>query len=211
MRNRKSIDALCIGVICVAAVIAALSAWHLPPKLDKGIYAQVGQVLAREAMAVTPPHGEIIVIARDTKAYRQPAMDITAEQIRAAAKALSVTTKLIQLDPLRPVEVPPGDFYEVIRRAKPGQVIVSLLGPPVLETEQRAKLGTTKPKIVALCNGSLAEQTDLRELFREGLLHAAIVNRQAPSGSTSPAGESFDQLYTVLRADGASNMASSIR
>ena len=108
-----------------------------------------------------------------------------------------MTVKPIQLDPLRPVEVPPGDFYETIRRAKPNHVIVSLLGPPVLEPEQRAKLGSVKPKIVAFCTGSLAEQVDLRELIRSGLVHAAIVNKQPAGGS----GETFDQLYAVMEKD----------
>src|SRR5687768_17370860 len=166
MRNRKSIDALCLGAICAAAGIAALSMWNLPPKREDALYASVGRALAREAISAMPSGGEIVVIARDTGTYPQPAMDAALRTIRSEVQG--VTLKLIQLDPLRPVEVPPGDFYEVIRRAKPGQVIVSLLGPPVLEAEQQAKLGPNRPKIVALCTGSLSEQTNLRELFQQG-------------------------------------------
>ena len=123
--------------------------------------------------------------------------DDLAFQNQASRSGVNVTVKRIQLDPLRSVEVPPGDFYEVIRRAKGKQVIVSLLGPPVLEPEQRSKLQKETPKIVALCTGNLAEQTDLGELFRGGLLHAAIVRQES---SKTPGG-SFDQLYALVKAD----------
>jgi hypothetical protein len=202
MRNRKAIDALSLGVICVAIGIVAFSAWILPPGFNASVYPDVGRVLAQQALAGLPKGGEIVVIARDTQAYPQPAMEIAlrALQKEASRAGATVTIKAIQLDPLRPAEVPPGDFYEAIRRAKPNQVIVSLLGPPVLEPEQRAKLGATKPKIVAFCTGSLSAQTDLPDLFQNGLLYAAIVNRQT-AGRDQPATAGFDQLYEVLRHD----------
>jgi hypothetical protein len=203
MRNRKAIDALSLGAIFISAGIIALSLWALPPKVDSQLYSEMGRVLARQALELLPPGGEISVIARDTTVYPQPAMEIALNEFRKEADraGIKVTARLIQLDPLRPVEVPPGDFYEAIRRGKPNQVIVSLLGPPVLEPEQRNKLPQGRPKIVALCIGSLAEQSDLQGLFQEGLLHAAIVRKKAPN----PPAESFEHLYTLLRPDGAAD------
>ncbi len=202
MGNRKSIDALSIGVICVAISIAVLSIWNLPPKWEKTLYARVGQVLAEEAIAAAGPNGEIVLIARDTEPYPQPAMETAVREIEKALDraGLALTKKLIALDPLRPVEVPPGDFYEAIRRAKPGQVIVSLLGPPVLEPEQKGKLPSVRPKIIALCTGSMAEHAGLSDLFQQGLLQAAVVNRQNPGGAVSGKG-GFDELYEVVRSD----------
>jgi hypothetical protein len=111
-------------------------------------------------------------------------------------------THLIQTAPLRPAEVPPGDFFEILRKAPPGHVIVSLLGPPLLTEEQRLKLGKIQPKVVAFCSGNLRDRIDLRQLFEAGLLHSAIVNRRLNSSeSTRPfrGAAAFDSLYEVVR------------
>jgi hypothetical protein len=116
----------------------------------------------------------------------------------------NVATQTLQLDPLRPVEVPPGDFYELIRRSTAERIIVSFLGPPVLTQEQRGALGRVKPKIISFCSGNLAETLDLSELFSAGLLHVAVVNRPPlpATGDTRPNSFStFDRLYKVVRAD----------
>jgi len=199
MRNRKAIDALSLSAIFISAGIIALSVWALPPKVDSKLFSEIGIVLARQALELLPSGGEIVIIARETETYPQPAMDVSLKEVQKQARraGVNVTVKRIQLDPLRSVEVPPGDFYEVIRRTKGNQVIVSLLGPPVLEPEQRSKLQKERPKIVALCTGNLAEQTDLGELFRGGLLHAAIIRKDSARSS----GESFDQLYAAVKSD----------
>src|SRR5439155_6655646 len=125
------------------------------------------------------------------------------QEIRRAGD-IKVGIQIVQLDPLRPVEVPPGDFYELIRRSTADRVIVSLLGPPVLTGEQWDALGRVKPKIIALCSGNLAETLDLRELFSAGLLHVALINRRAsPVTVDTPPNSSstFDRLYTVVKGD----------
>ena len=202
MRNRKSIDALSLGVCITAATIAALSIWHFPARPDSPVASEIGRTLAREALAVLPKGGRVVVIARDLNAYRQPAMEISLQEFQREVEKAggSVAMRPIELDPLRPVEVPPGDFYEAIRRAKTNEVIVSFLGPPVLAPEQQEKLPPVKPKVIALCTGSLAAHTDLGALSRFGLLHAAIVNRaKTHESKTSGAVLSFDQLYAVIR------------
>jgi len=202
MRNRKSIDALSLGVCMTAAAIAALSIWQLPPRADAAISGEIGRTMAREALAVLPKGGRVVVIARDLNAYRQPAMEESLKEFQREVEKAggAVAMRPIELDPLRPVEVPPGDFYEAIRRAKTNEVIVSFLGPPVLEPEQQEKLPTVKPRIIALCTGSLAAHTDLGALSRSGLLHAAIVNRaKTRELKQTGAALSFDQLYAVIR------------
>ena len=202
MRNRKLIDALSLGVCITAATIAALSIWHLPARPDSAVAGEIGRTLAREAVAVLPKGGRVVVIARDLSAYRQPAMEISLREFQREVEKAggNVAMRPIELDPLRPVEVPPGDFYEAIRRAKTNEVIVSFLGPPVLAPEQQEKLPAVKPKIIALCTGSLAAHTDLGTLSRSGLLHAAIVNRaKSPETKTASAALSFGQLYAVIR------------
>ncbi len=202
MRNRKSIDALALGVCITAATVAALSIWHLPPRADVAVAEEIGRTMAREALGVLPKGGRVVVIARDIEVYEQPAMESSLEEFKSEVEkaGANVVIRPIELDPLRPVEVPPGDFYEAIRRAKTNEVIVSFLGPPVLAPEQQEKLPAVKPKIIALCTGSLAAQTDLAALSRFGLLHAAIVNRaRNAEPKKTGAAVSFEQLYAVVR------------
>jgi hypothetical protein len=119
---------------------------------------------------------------------------------------------LIQVDPLRPVAVPPGDFFELIRRSSAEHVLVSLLGPPLLTEEQRNRLGRVKPKIVAFCSGSVAENIHLRQLFDAGLLHAAIVNKPPSAtaiGNHQSVPDTFDQLYLAVRAANLSTLPAS--
>lgn len=201
MRNRRSIDALAVTICLGSMVVAALAVWSRPPTTDSRVYSQVGKTLAQQALAVLPGGGRIVIIARDLQVYQQPAMEIALKEFRnAVGRTAEIDTHFVQVDPLRPVEVPPGDFYEAIRRAKTNDVIVSFLGPPILEPEQQEKLTGNKRKIVALCTGNMAEQADLGDLARRGLLHAAIVNRRLDGNiSKSATALSFDQLYQVVK------------
>ena len=201
MRNRGSIDAMAIAVCLLAAAFAVLALWHLPPKQDSAVYRELGRTMAREAIAQSASGGRLIVLARNTATYKQPAMDIALKAFGDEAEKARRTMEIrfVDLDPLRPVEVPPGDFFETIRRAKTNDVIVSFMGPPVLEPEQEAKL-KAKPKIVALCTGSLAAHADLAGLARRGFLSAAVVNRPPEQTKTAASAVAFDQLYAISRA-----------
>jgi hypothetical protein len=208
MRNPRS--------TCLLSLLCALAAWiavfviryELPPRTDRGLHAAIGKALAQEAIHLMGPGGSIVLITRDTESFPQPAITVLTASFERAlrrAGARLADRHEIQLDPLRPVEVPPGDFYELMRRAAPGNVIVSLMGPPVLTEEQQIKLGAVKPKIVAFCAGNLAEIVDFKQLFDAGFLHAAVISRSpaSPAGAASPRGSSaFDRLYTLIRSGG---------
>jgi hypothetical protein len=205
MPPRRFIEVLAVlsGLIAVAVLFLAL--WEWPPRTDRALHTAIGQALARETLKLARLGGRVTVITRDTSEFRQPALDTLLRSLRRELEqgGATVALQVIQLDPLRPVEVPAGDFYELIRRAGADQVIVSLLGPPLLTEEQCARLGAVKPKIVSFCPGNLAETVDLRRLFDAGLLHVAVINRTPPTGAGGkPAGPArgFDELYTVVRA-----------
>jgi len=207
MRNRHSTDLVSILTASAACAAIFLSSWEFGAPVDRKLHSEIGRALAKETLSLLRPGGQITVITRDTEAFPQPAMDILLksfqQEIRRAGD-YKVGTQTIQLDPLRPVEVPPGDFYELIRRSSAERIIVSFLGPPVLTWEQRRALGRVKPKIIAFCSGNLAESLDLSELFSAGLLHVALINRP-PLPATEEArpntASTFERLYTVVRGD----------
>lgn len=204
----------CAKSRCIVAVICALAAWiafymitcGLPPRLDGKLHATIGKVLAQEAITLLGPQGKIVLVTRDTQSFPQPAIGVLTrsfQRVAHRARAALVDTHEIQLDPLRPVEVPPGDFYELIRRAPEGSVIVSLMGPPVLTEEQYSKLGKIKPKVIAFCSGNLAEIANLQHLMDIGILHAAVVSRPMspdPGVRTLRGFSAYDHLYSLLRA-----------
>ena len=206
MRNRRSTEFVAVVIAFAALVATFLTAFEFRPRVNRRLHAAIGEALARETLKLLGQGGQVTVIARDTETFKQPAMDVLlatfTREVRRAGAAMAAT-QLIQLDPLRPAEVPSGDFFELIRRAPAGQVIVSFLGPPLLAEEQRSRLGQIKPKIVAFCSGNLAEMVDLRQLFEAGLLHAAVVSRRLPSVATDKPrriSQDFDQLYLTMTA-----------
>ncbi len=211
MKNRKSLDSVFVIVAMAALAAIFLSSSSFGPRLNRELHREIGRRLAKETLALLQPHGQIIVITRDTETFPQPALDLLLDSFRAEIRRAGAELKAIrpiQLDPLRPVEVPSGDFYEMLRRATAEQVIVSLLGPPVLSADQRAKLGPTKAKVLAFCAGNFADSVDLQNLFQAGLLHAAIVNRHASSEAGKGSSErkkaasepgAFDDLYQTIQ------------
>jgi hypothetical protein len=206
MRTRTSTDLVACALALAALLVIMAFMWHVPPRVDRKLHGKIGEALARETQRLLGPGGQVILITRDTDAFPQPALDALLRSFKSELRRVGVTvasTQLLQIDPLRPTDVPAGDFFEALRRAPAGHVIVSLLGPPLLNADQRNKLGIVKPKVVAFCSGSQAEAIDLQELFKAGLLHAAVVSRAgAASGKSVPAvtPSTFEDLYATVRS-----------
>jgi hypothetical protein len=206
-----------ISSVSVLVMLASLGAiWRAlhdaPPSTPTALPAEIGRVLAAEAGKRLGPGGRILLIARDTESFAQPSFDALNASVQQALKQAGTPPALvraIQLDPLRPLQVPPGDFVELLRKAGTADVIVSLLGPPFLSDEQRAALGTVKPKVVAFWPGTVAEYGNLRPLFEQHLLSAAILHRPEGLGLRGNGGAAsggrasqFDTLYQVVAGTG---------
>lgn len=210
MKNRPVISGVAVAVV-VAALLSLAGSWVVwPPRVDTRIHQEIGRALAEEALKLRGPQGQVTLILRDTSSFPQPAADLARasfEQDLKRAGAPLRAVHLLQEDPLRPPQVPPGDFFELLRRGAPGDVIVSLMGPPLLNEEQRALLGTPKPRVVAFLPGVQSEQLNLRWLAEQGLLHAAVMGRPRAQGGAGR--ESFADLYVragtedLLRLPGA--------
>ena len=200
--KRTSITIAGIAALILSLAIIFLSLSDLPPHFDSGIHKEIGRVMAREALALTKGTGSLIVIKRDTAAFPQPASDVQFKAFKkeiTRAKVAIAALQNIQLDPLKPVEVPPGDFLNIIRKAPPGTVIVSFMGPPMLSDEQKKQLKEIHPKIVAFCSGNLSERVNIAELFSQHLLDAAVVSKHSSTeGGKTPATAAFNDLYVSI-------------
>ena len=207
MRDNKAIGIVATLVTAASGLSVLLSVvGGFGPRLDPAPHQAVGRILADQTLSLLKPSGLVTVIARDTATFQNPASDILlasfrAELAKSGVKIDSVQT--LQVDPLRPVGVPPGDFFQWIKNATKGTVIVSLMGPPVLSEAQAAQLGNVQPAIVAFCSGSMRDQIDLRSLFSRGLLHAAVVSKRdvpAQQNGHLTEREAFDRQFVEVTA-----------
>jgi len=203
---RKGLIIRIAAVVVIVGSLASifLSLNGLPPSTDSQIHRAAGRALAKEVLSRLREDGQVLVITRDTVNFKQPAAEMLLDSLESElrdAHAKIRMTRTIAVDPLRLMEVPSGDFMEMIRAAPSGSVVVSLLGPPMLTEPQRSALGEVKAKIVAFCPGGIPAQVDLRLVFAQHLLDAAIVSRRIPSPASSknPQGE-FERFFRVVTA-----------
>ena len=198
----KSIAAFVVIAGSVAFLILSLRA--TPPPVDPRPHEALGQILAEEAAKALSSGGRLTVITRDPLSARIPAAEFQVKSFYRALQKLHVTpaaTNLVQLDPLRLVRVPPGEFVDLMRRQSEADVIVSFLGPPVLTAQQTARLGDKRPRIPAVCSGATPQQVNLRDVFDQNFVQAAIISREQPGPAPSPTSsprECFDSLYKLI-------------
>jgi len=202
MRDNKFVGtvATLVALSSGLAIVFSLSG-GFGPSLNPSPHEEAGRVLARQTLSLLKPGSRITVITRDTVAFQNPAADVQfaafrKELAKGGAKIDSI--QVIQIDPLRPAVVPAGDFFQCIKSSAKGAVIVSLLGPPLLTEAQMAQLGEVKPAIVAFCSGPVRGQVDLKALFAQGLLQAAVVSKHdiaITRSSAQNAREAFDRQF----------------
>ena len=201
MRDSKVIQAVA-AIVTVGAVAAMMVTERggFAAGVNPAPHRAAGAELAHKALSLMKPGGQITVITRDTTAFQNPASDFLLEsfqrELRRAHASISSIERL-QVDPLRLIEVPSGDFQRWIHHAAAGDVIVSMMGPPLLTSEQRRQLGEIQPAIVAFCPGNWPDRMDLRPLFAQGLLRAVIVSR-GDQRSAAVNSEKFDQNFAVV-------------
>lgn len=201
MRNNSFLNTLSVLVIAASAAVLWFNAVPSLNPADARLQSDLGRALAQEALKLGQPSGKITAFVRDTDAFPSPATETALasflKELKQAGRA-EPTIQRQQMDPLRPLQVPSGDFAEALRRGAAGDVIVSFMGPPVIPSDKRASIGTVRAKVVAFCPGSIPEQVDLRFLADAGLLHAAILNRPSSGSGAMPANPRptvFDDLY----------------
>ena len=211
MRDSKVIGTGATIATLAAGLVTYLSvAGGFGPPIDPAPHRATGRVMAEEALKVLKPGGEILVIGRDTTAFKNPGSDIQMASFQktvSEAHAKISAVHSLQVDPLRPVEVPSGDFFDLLRKTPPQNVIVSFMGPPVLSEAQRVQLGEVKPAVVAFCSGAIPERIDLHLLFEQGLLRTAVVSKRNAPLSTSKSShyrECFERSFTVITAENLS-------
>ncbi len=183
------------------------------PPFDPSLHQAIGRAMAEQAVSLAAEGGRIVILARDLRIVPNPSAETQLKSLTLALaerKHPAAVTNLAKADPLRPLRFPPGDFVELLRRSAENDVIVSLLGPPDFRDAQYARVPAKKPKVVALCTGSLPRQIDLKKLFEEQLLQVAIVSRSElvtryPAAASTQ--RTFENLCAVITSNNVSELA----
>lgn len=204
MRNNKTVNWAAGVVTAAAGLWLALFLFPFPPGIDTRLHKAVGETLAAEAIKLADPAARFVVLTRDTVEFQVPAtvaqLDGLQQALKAAGRPAAIV-RVFKADPLRVVEVPPGDFFDLLRQGKETDVFISLLGPPNLVDAQVTKLDPNKrPKVIALCTGAIPRRVDLKKAFAKQLLHVAVVNRPGSPAQAGPgeAKAAFAQLFNVI-------------
>lgn len=203
------------GKIIASAVVILISAgsifftvWPSTPPADLLAHEGLGGALAQLALKAASGGGKIVLVAPDTSTYPNRHFDAQMKAfhraLRAANQSVAVTN-IIKLNALQLVRVPPGDFALLLRKRNEKDVVVSLMGPPLIPPAERAKLPAKLPRIIAVCAGDTPLQVPMKALFDGGLLETAILSRGGTlPGNVESAAQAFEKTFRVVTAsDGA--------
>lgn len=198
-----------IKSIAALLVILGAFAWlylyfnPLTPGIDRQPFEGMGEVLAQETIKLLGAGGKVTIIDRDTQTFPNPASDAQLKRFDQTLKkgGVKTTTRhLLKMNPIGLTKVPSGDFFEIIKKCGEADVIVSFLGPPILSDEQMAKLGSKRPKIVAVCSGEMPARLNLKQMFDDKLLQAAVLSRNNPPARAAGNSlrEHFEQWFKLV-------------
>jgi hypothetical protein len=206
----KAWIATAVIVAAAASLLYTLSGGS--PKFNPLPHRATGQVLAEECARLASGGGHITLVTLDTSVFRNQAVEAVLKGFFQTLKQKGITlaaTNAIKLDPDRPPRVPPGDFLEILRKQGERDVVISLLGPPLLSPEQKARLGDKRPRVAAFCPGPIPRQVNLREIFEQQLLQMAIISRPVISLNPPPSSVPrawFDYLYEVITLENLNDL-----
>jgi hypothetical protein len=211
MQDSRTINAVAAATTAAAWVSLYLFLHPRPPGIDRRPHEALGEILASEAVKLMEPGARLIVLVRDAHSFEVPAAEAQWEGFQRGL--LQTGTKVsvprsFKVDPLRLAGVPPGEFFDLLRQGRDNDVIVSFLGPPALDPDQLAKLGPKRSRVLAVCSGAMPAQVDLKGIFEQKLLAAAVVSRPDAPAKAGPGGaqSAFEQMFRLITPTNLSDL-----
>jgi hypothetical protein len=198
-------------VIFVAGLILFSHYFEPTPKVEARPHLAIGEALVEQTIKALGKGGRITLIAPDTAIARHPGAEVQLmafhQGLRQAQLSVAATNR-VKLDPLRPVRAPSGDFADILRKQLEGDVVVSLLGPPLLSQEQKARVGEKRPRVIAVCSGDMPRYVNLKALFEDNFLYAAIISRPAPGtpAQSENLSQWFDHYFKWITAQNLADL-----
>jgi len=204
MSPKTKIVAASSGILASVLIYFAGTLEGWPLSFAKEPHRAAGVVMAQEALKLLQPGGKLYVITRDTANFDCPAPRVQSQaflQTVAEAHTAVDSIETIGTDPLRPLQAPYGIYSDLMRRAPKGSVIVSFMGPPVLNDEQWSTVGELKVSNVVFCPGDIPAQSNLRSLLERQKVTLAVVDRPPSPEQNSTGGSEravFNRFFAAL-------------
>src|SRR6266404_673448 len=83
MRDSPALQTIaCFAIVGSAAVLYLSTSSGFGPGVNRAPHEATGSVMAQQALALLKPGGHLVVIARDTTAFKNPASDIQLASFR---------------------------------------------------------------------------------------------------------------------------------
>jgi len=204
--NKQTRDIL-VASLAAGAVAASL---HFgiagrSPKIDLNPYTALGAVTAEETAKLLGNKGQVLVMARDTGADKNPSVEAELKAFRQTLKkhaGLSQVTEKILATPMLMMAtgggVPPDQLFKALEtHANVGALVLFCGMPPLADPElETLKKHGVKTVVVS------SFHPGYRLLLEQQVIHLAIVPRpDAPRQAPQPPRtlrECFDQDYMIV-------------
>jgi hypothetical protein len=197
-----SVATLAVGAAAVSLYFALAGR---PPKINLDPYDVLGAVTAEETAKLLGNKGQMLVLARDTGANKNPSVEAELkafEEMLKDQKDINVIIEKVRVPPRQRMAigggVPREEFLTALQtHSHLGAVVLFLAFPQLTDSELEAlkKSGVKTVVACALCPG------DQRLLDRQAI-NLAIVPRpdSPPPGAPAPRTlrERFDQRFTII-------------
>ena len=174
-------------------------------KINLDPYNVLGAITAEETAKLLGNKGQVLVMAPDTGANKNPSVEAELEAFRQTLrkqKGMSVITERIQATPMLMMAtgggVPPEQLFKALERHANVAAVVLFFGFPQLadpELEALRKYGVKTVVVSSFRPG-------YKRLMEQQALHLAIVPRSdaPPPGTQAPRSlrDRFDQEFSII-------------
>jgi hypothetical protein len=209
--DKRTTDII-VGSLAVAAVAASIyfAFGGRSQKVNLGTYEVLGAVTAEETAKLLGNKGQVLVLARDTGADRNPSVEAELKAFEQTLKkhtGLSLITEKIQVPPTQMMAtgggVPIDQLFKALEAHANLGAVVLFFGFPQLADSEVDALKKYGVKTVVVS----AFHPDYKRLLDRQAIHLAIVPRpDSPEpGAQAPRTlrERFDLDYAIITASDA--------
>lgn len=204
--NKQTKDVMVASLAAGAAAVSLYFAFAgRSPKIDLNSYEVLGAVTAEETAKLLGNKGQVLVMARDTGADKNPSVEAELKAFRQTLKqhaGLSQVTERVLATPMLMMAtgggVPPDQLFKALEtHTNVGAVVLFCAVPPLADSESETlKKHGVKTVVVS------SFHPDYRRLLEQQVIHLVIVLRpDAPLPGAQPPRtlrERFDQDYIIV-------------
>ena len=198
---------LIIGIVAVGAAVISLylAFGGRSQKVNLDTYDVLGAITAEETSKLLGNSGEVLLIAPDSGAYKNPSVEAELsafEKVVNKQKGMKVKTERIQTTPMSMMAtgggVPTEHFFKALDRHAGVAGIVLFFGFPQLAVEEVQRLKKSGVKTVVVSSF----RSGYKQLMEQQVIHLVVMPRLDSSETAKPAArtvrERFDQDFTIV-------------